>query len=133
MLFSPPGTGRLLRSQGAFVSDDEIRDIVDFLKRNGPPRYADSVQEAIERAAQEDDEDGEELENLDEGADDELVKASIQVIKATGRASTSMLQRRLRIGYNRAARVMDILEDKGIVGPENGAQPRQILVDLDSL
>jgi S-DNA-T family DNA segregation ATPase FtsK/SpoIIIE len=65
------------------------------------------------------------------GDDDELFQEAIGVLKSTRRASTSMLQRRLRIGYNRAARIMELMEDRGIVGPENGAQPREILKDLD--
>ncbi len=134
MLFSPPGTSRLVRAQGAFVADDEISGIVEFLKKNGPPQYAQSVQQQIDRAAREDDEDGGEGgEDGDMGDDEELYAQAIDVLKSTKRASTSMLQRRLRIGYNRAARVMDLMEQKGVVGPENGSSPREILVDLDTL
>jgi len=136
MLFSPPGSSRLVRAQGAFVSDEEVQEMVEFLKRNGPPQYAQSVQQQIDRAAKEDDdEDGDDAEGDDEemGDDDELYQQAIDVLKSTKRASTSMLQRRLRIGYNRAARIMEIMEEKGIVGPENGSSPREILVDLDSL
>ena len=134
MLFSPPGSSRLVRAQGAFVADDEIIAIVDFLKRNGPPQYAQSVQQQIDRAAAEDDEDGEDGDGADGdlGNDEELFQQALSVLKSTRRASTSMIQRRLRIGYNRAARIMDIMEDKGIVGPENGSSPREILVDLDT-
>jgi S-DNA-T family DNA segregation ATPase FtsK/SpoIIIE len=67
------------------------------------------------------------------GDDQELYTQALDVLKSTKRASTSMIQRRLRIGYNRAARIMDLMEEKGIVGPENGSSPREILVDLDSL
>ena len=67
------------------------------------------------------------------GDDEELYQQAMEVLRATRRASTSMLQRRLRIGYNRAARIMELMEEKGIVGPENGAQPREILVDLEKL
>ena len=67
------------------------------------------------------------------GDDGELYAQAIDVLKSTKRASTSMIQRRLRIGYNRAARIMDLMEEKGVVGPENGSSPREILVDLDSL
>jgi S-DNA-T family DNA segregation ATPase FtsK/SpoIIIE len=134
MLFSPPGSSRLVRAQGAFVADDEIIAIVDFLKRNGPPQYAQSVQQQIDRAAAEEDEDGEDGDGAegDLGNDEELFQQALAVLKSTRRASTSMIQRRLRIGYNRAARIMDIMEDKGIVGPENGSSPREILVDLDT-
>ena len=135
MLFSPPGTSRLVRAQGAFVSDEEIIELVEFLKKNGPPQYAQSVQQQIDRAAREDDEDEGDDEGDDEemGDDGELYAQAIDVLKSTKRASTSMIQRRLRIGYNRAARIMDLMEERGVVGPENGSSPREILVDLDSL
>ena len=134
MLFSPPGTSKLVRAQGAFVADEEIQSIVEFLKRNGPPQYDQSVQQQIDRAAKEDEEGGEggEDEDGDMGDDSALFQQALDVLKSTKRASTSMMQRRLRIGYNRAARIMDLMEDKGIVGPENGSSPREILVDLDT-
>jgi S-DNA-T family DNA segregation ATPase FtsK/SpoIIIE len=131
MLFSPPGSSRLVRAQGAFVSDEEVQAMVEHLKRNGPPQYAQSVQQQIDRAAREDEDGG--GEDGDLGDDDELYHEAMEVLKATRRASTSMLQRKLKIGYNRAARIMEIMEEKGIVGPENGSSPREILVDLDSL
>jgi DNA segregation ATPase FtsK/SpoIIIE, S-DNA-T family len=131
MLFSPPGTSRLVRAQGAFVSDEEIHGVVDFMKRNGPPAFATDVQAHIDRAAREDDEELD--DDADMGDDEELYRQAIDVLKSTRRASTSMIQRRLRIGYNRAARIMDLMEQKGIVGPENGSSPREILVDPDSL
>jgi len=134
MLFSPPGTSRLVRAQGAYVADDEVTSIVEFLKKNGPPQYAQSVQQQIDRAAREDDEEGGAGGEDGEMGDDEALYAqAIDVLKSTKRASTSMLQRRLRIGYNRAARIMDLMEQKGVVGPENGSSPREILVDLDTL
>lgn len=128
MLFSPPGTSKLIRSQGAFVSDEEITNIVEFLKTNGPPKFAEEVQRQIETP--------DELEfggGSDDSEGDDMLPQAIDVLRSTKRASTSMLQRRLRIGYNRAARLMEILEDRGIVGPENGSSPREILVDLDSM
>ena len=126
MLFSPPGSSKLIRSQGAFVSDEEISEIVDYLKVNGPPKFAEEVQKQIESP------DELSAEGGDEEGDDMLPQA-IDVLRSTKRASTSMLQRRLRIGYNRAARLMETLEDRGIVGPENGSSPREILVDLDTV
>ena len=133
MLFSPPGTARLVRSQGAFCSDEEVMDIVEFMqKHNGLPIYKQDVQEKIEST-----EDGGKGGGDDDDApsdeDDELYHKALDVLKSTKRASTSMIQRRLRIGYNRAARIIDKLEDNNIVGPENGSSPREILVDLDSL
>ncbi|MFM1850561.1 MAG: hypothetical protein RIS54_245 [Verrucomicrobiota bacterium] len=133
MLFSPPGSSRLVRAQGAFVSDDEVVSIVDFLKQNGPPQYATSVQQQIDRAASDGDDDGGgDGAEGDMGDDGELFQQALDVLRSSKRASTSMIQRRLRIGYNRAARIMDLMEDKGIVGPENGSSPREILVDLDT-
>jgi S-DNA-T family DNA segregation ATPase FtsK/SpoIIIE len=132
MLFSPPGSSRLVRAQGAFVADEEVHEIVDFLKRNGPPQYAQAVQQQIDRAAKEDDDEDGDGGDDDLGDDEELFQQAFDVLKSTRRASTSMMQRRLRIGYNRAARIMDLMEQKGIVGPENGSSPREILVDLDT-
>ncbi|MFT5837320.1 MAG: S-DNA-T family DNA segregation ATPase FtsK/SpoIIIE, partial [Candidatus Azotimanducaceae bacterium] len=126
MLFIPPGTSNLVRAQGAFVSDDEIEAIVEFLKENNdPPEIAEEVQKQIDLGG----DDG----NGDDGGPsdgDELLPDAIDVLRSTKRASTSMLQRRLRIGYNRAARLMEELEERGIVGPENGSSPREIMVDL---
>jgi S-DNA-T family DNA segregation ATPase FtsK/SpoIIIE len=90
------------------------------------------VQQQIDRASS-DEEEGDEEGNEEEGSDEELYSRALDVLKSTRRASTSMLQRRLRIGYNRAARIMEMMEEKGIVGPENGSSPREILGDLDSL
>ncbi|MGH8021231.1 MAG: DNA translocase FtsK, partial [Opitutaceae bacterium] len=128
MLFSPPGTAKLVRAQGCLVSDDELNRVVEFLKRNGPPDFAEDVQRQIESGDGEDEEDM----AIDE-ADDDMFPQALEVLKSSRRASTSMLQRRLRIGYNRAARLMEIMEARGIVGPENGSSPREILVDLDTL
>ena len=127
MLFIPPGTSSLVRAQGAFVSDDEIEAIVEFLKENNdPPQIAQEVQQQIDAGG----DDG--ASGVDGGEEaDELLPDAIDVLRSTKRASTSMLQRRLRVGYNRAARLMEVLEDRGIVGPENGSSPREILVDLD--
>jgi S-DNA-T family DNA segregation ATPase FtsK/SpoIIIE len=132
MLFSPPGTSRIVRAQGALASDEEIQAIVDFIKKNNaPPQYVQAVQQQIDRDSKDEDEDGN-SEDGDLGDDGELFAQALDVLRSTRRASTSMLQRKLRIGYNRAARVMEIMEEKGIVGPENGSSPREILVDLDT-
>jgi len=135
MLFSPPGTSRLVRAQGAFVSDEEVIRIVESLKKNnGLPQYDHSVQEQIDRAAAE--AEAEETEDTEDNADlddEALLKKALEVLRSTKRASTSMIQRRLRIGYNRAARLVDLMEERGIVGPENGSSPREILKDLDAM
>lgn len=129
MLFIPPGTSNLVRAQGAFVSDEEINAIVEFLQeKNDPPVFAEEVQRQIDA-----DDDNAPTAGTGENDGDELLPDAIDVLRSTKRASTSMLQRRLRIGYNRAARLMEELEDRGIVGPENGSSPREIMVDLDSV
>jgi S-DNA-T family DNA segregation ATPase FtsK/SpoIIIE len=108
--------------------------IVSYLKEHGPaPQYAQAVQQQIDRAAKEEESDEESDDDSDVMTDEELYARAIDVLKSSRRASTSMLQRRLRIGYNRAARIMELMEEKGIVGPENGSSPREILSDLDSL
>lgn len=127
MLFIPPGTSSLIRAQGAFVSDNEINAIVDFLKeKNEPPIFAEDVQRQIDEGGDTSSDD-----NYGFTDGDDLLPSAIDVLRSTKRASTSMLQRRLRIGYNRAARLMEELEERDIVGPENGSSPREILVDLD--
>ena len=125
MLFIPPGSPVFIRAQGAFVSDDEINGIVEYLKRNGPPEIIEEVRAQVEAAGQEEilGEDG-------DSDEDPMVKRAIAIIRTTKRASTSNLQRKLSIGYNRAARIMDELEDRGMVGPDNGSQGREILLDL---
>jgi len=134
MLFSPPGSSRLVRAQGAFVSDEEVADFVKFLQVNGPPKYAENVQNQIEDdAAANSDNDDEEVPDGESADDEKLYQKAMGVLRATKRASTSTLQRRLRIGYNRAARIMDLMEERGVVGPENGSSPREIIADLDKL
>ena len=125
MLFIPPGSSTFARAQGAFVSDDEINGIVDFLKINGPPQIIEEVREQIESAGEDD-----VLGGNDDSDDDPMTRKAIEVIRSTKRASTSNLQRKLSIGYNRAARIMDDLEDRGLVGPDVAGQGREILMDL---
>lgn len=122
MLFLPPGSSKLIRSQGTMTKDHEITNVVKFIEDQGTPSYEPEIQQKIESKTTD-------LPEMDE--DDDLLDSAIEVIRQTQRASTSSLQRRLRIGYTRAARLMDILEEKGVVGPPNGSEPREILVDLD--
>jgi S-DNA-T family DNA segregation ATPase FtsK/SpoIIIE len=125
MLFVPPGSASLQRVQGAYVGEQEVAAIVEFIhEKNGSPEFAQEVVEAIKEGASEI--EGEEGSG---DGDDPLVAQSWAIIKETRRASVSMLQRRLKLGYNRAARIMDILHERGYVGPENGSSPREILGD----
>ncbi|MCC5849798.1 MAG: DNA translocase FtsK [Verrucomicrobia bacterium] len=122
MLFLAPSSAKLQRAQGAWTSDEEINEIVKFIKDQGTPDYENKVTEKITNTTPE-------LPAQEE--DDDLVQQAIEVIRQTRRASTSSLQRRLRIGYNRAARLMDQLEESGVIGPPQGSDPREILIDLD--
>ena len=125
MFYRPPGTSRLIRSQGVLVTDEEIRRLVEFVSDQGAPAFDPAIQNQLESSAPAEEEVSEE--------DEALVEKCLEIIRQEKRASTSMLQRRLRLGYTRAARVVDILERRGILGPGDGAKPREILVDLDAL
>ena len=125
MLYLPPGTSTLVRAQGVLVTDEEIHRVVDYVGAQAEPAFDPGFHEAMTSPGGGDDDVSEE--------DEELVTKCLEIIKQEGKASTSMLQRRLRLGYTRAARVVDILEQRGIVGPKDGAKDREILVDLDSL
>jgi len=126
MLFLPPGSSKLVRAQGAMTSDEEIARVTAHLKEQGEPSYEGEIKQKLEEkkpAAGAPDADG--------GEDEELLQQAVEIIRETRRASTSSLQRRLRIGYNRAGRLMDVLEERGVIGPPRGSDPREILIDLD--
>ena len=135
MLFAPPSSSKLLRAQGALVSDAEIERVVDFIKKQREPSYIREIKETLEKPAGSSEGGGSGNSGGGGGAEDvdtELLDKAISIIRETRRASTSSLQRRLRIGYTRAARVIDTLEDQGVLGPPNGSGPREILIDLDA-
>jgi len=116
MLFLPPGTARLIRIHGAFVSDQEIRRVMEFIKQQAKPRYRQEVFEAkkgMEGADVEDDYD-------------EMYDLAVELVTESQQASISMIQRRLRVGYNRAARMVEQMERDGVVGPADGAKPREV-------
>ncbi len=133
MLFAPLGSGKPQRVQGCFISDPEVAAVVNFVKQNsGAAQYDNAVMEEIEHNAAEKDKGskgvgGSAPEDVDSEFD-ELIDAAAEVVVETGQASVSMLQRRLKLGYARAARLVDQLEEKGIVGPFEGSKPRQLLV-----
>jgi len=118
------GSNKIQRAQGAWTKDEEIHAIVEHWKQQGKPRFESALQAKMEGKG------GVGLPEMPE-EDEELIQQAIEVIRQTRRASTSSIQRRLRIGYTRAARVIDILEDKGMVGPPRGSEAREILFDLD--
>lgn len=136
MLYSPLGSGKPIRVQGTFVTDTEREDVIEFVKSNSLPRYDDEVQHEVDKNA----EGKEPQKGSDNKADfgfaaeeglDELFEEAVAVILESGQASVSMLQRRLKLGYSRAARLVDQMEDKGIVGPFEGSKPRQLLVSRE--
>lgn len=123
MLFYPLGASKPLRVQGAFISDSEIDEMVEFIKAQGGPNYDEAVQKA-------------QSENPEDSVDffeDDLMRQAIDMVLETGQASTSMLQRRFRVGYTRAARMIDMMETMHIVGPNNGSKPREILMTADEV
>ncbi len=122
MLYLPPGSSKLIRSQGAMVTDDEIFRIVEHIKAQAEPAFEMEIKNKLDKPAS---------SSIDNGGDDEILTQAVEIIRETHRCSTSSLQRRLRIGYTRAARIVDILEERGIVGPPRGSEPREILIDLD--
>ena len=125
MLYINNGSSDMVRAQGAFLSDDEIARVVNALKVNGEPEYAEDVQQEIDRASEEGDDD-----EITEGEfKDPMFPQAVAVVKAAQKASTSFLQRKLGIGYGRAARIIDEMEDRGMIGPSIGAKgDREILM-----
>jgi S-DNA-T family DNA segregation ATPase FtsK/SpoIIIE len=124
MLYLPPSASRLIRAQGVLVTDNEIHGLVEFVSKQSPPAFDTAMHEKLQSTSAPEEEVTAE--------DEELVEKCIEIIRQEKRASTSLLQRRLRLGYTRAARIVDILEQRGILGPGEGAKPREILVDLDA-
>ncbi|MDB6040558.1 MAG: cell division protein FtsK, partial [Verrucomicrobiales bacterium] len=125
MLYLPPGSARLIRAQGVLITDQEIQTVVDSIAKQAKPSYEVEIHKQLSKPAPPSgDESG-----CDE--DEELIQQCIEIIRSEQKASVSLMQRRLRLGYTRAARIMDELENRGIVGPNKGAEPRDILIDLD--
>lgn len=126
MLFSPVGIQKPVRIQGCFVTDKEIEGVIKFIKESHENNYDKDIMDEIERNAVLDTKESN--QSSDDSYDDPLLNDAIQCILETGQASTSYLQRKLRLGYARAGRLMDQMEQKGIVGPKDGSKPRQILI-----
>jgi S-DNA-T family DNA segregation ATPase FtsK/SpoIIIE len=123
MLYLPPGTSQLIRAQGTMVTDEELHSLVDHACHQGKPLFEATLASPEEMGAEEDDD---EITAEDEATLEKI----LEILRMEKKASTSHIQRRLRLGYNRAARMMDILEARGIIGPADGAKPREILVEL---
>ena len=132
MLYAPLGSGKPTRVQGCFISPEEIERVVEFAKQSGEAHYSDEVMRKIEENVQEKEKSagskGASAPDAAEDEGDELLPAAVDVVLETGQASVSMLQRRLKLGYSRAARLVDQMEQRGIVGPFEGSKPRQLLI-----
>ena len=131
MLYAPLGQGKPKRVQGCFISEEEVANVVDFIKEGATARYDEAVMHEIERHAEEKEKGSKGVGGSDpspENGYDELLPAAIEVVLEVGQASVSMLQRRLKLGYGRAARLVDQMEEKGVVGPFEGSKPRQLLI-----
>ena len=126
MLFLPPGSSRLIRVHGAFVTETEINRVVDFWKEQATPEYDQSFLAPVDDAEPE----GEEAAP---GGQDPMYEDALRIVLEMGKASTSTLQRRLRLGYGRAARILDAMQRDGIIGPPDGSKPREVLKRPDWL
>jgi len=125
LLYLRPGASKLIRAQGAFVTEEEVSRVIDFIAAQAKPFYEQEIHAKLVKPSSGDSELSEK--------DEELMSRSLEVIKQEKRASTSLLQRRLGLGYGRAAWVIDQFESRGIIGPKDGAKDREILVDLDTV
>jgi S-DNA-T family DNA segregation ATPase FtsK/SpoIIIE len=121
MLFLPPGTARMVRLHGPMVTEDEVGSVVDAWKEQGEPDYETAF------LAPPASEEGQDEEESEEGFDDPAYEEALRIVLDMGKASTSTLQRRLRLGYGRAARILDAMEKDGIIGPPDGSRPREVL------
>ena len=128
MLFLPPGEPSPIRIQGSFVSDEEINRVVEFVKRSGTPKY-DEKMTNLDKSPQEEQKELENTSKMEE--DDPLYNEIVEFAVRTGKISASLIQRKYRLGYNRAARIIDLLEERGIIGPQNGSKPREVLFKMN--
>lgn len=128
MLYSPLGSPKPQRVQGCFITTAEVEAVVEFVKKTGTADYSDEILQHIEHAAENTGKGGGGAAQGGSESDDPMMNAAIEVVVETGQASVSMLQRRLKLGYSRAARLVDYMEERGIVGPSEGSKPRQVLI-----
>ena len=129
MLFYPSGSPKPSRVQGAFVSDEEVEKIVSFVKSNGEATYSEDILESIENSNKTDKEIAEEADGDDDT--DPFLMEAIEVVVETGQASTSFIQRRFKVGYARAGRIIDQMEERGVISGYQGSKPRQVLMTME--
>lgn len=130
MLYSPVGLGKPTRVQGCFVTEEEIEELISFIKEQGNCAYDENISKEIEEKAVKEKKKGSAFDTTEEGDDsDPLFAEAVEVVLQIGSASTSVLQRKLKVGYARGARIVDQLEERGIVGPPEGSKPRKVLIN----
>lgn len=130
MLFYPVGASKPIRVQGAFVSDSEVEKIVDFIKSNGIATYNEDIIEEIEKSNKS---DGQKEKDAEDDDTDPLLMEAIDTVVEIGQASTSFIQRRFKVGYARAGRIIDQMEARGIISGYEGSKPRQVLITKERL
>jgi S-DNA-T family DNA segregation ATPase FtsK/SpoIIIE len=124
MLYRPPGSSKMLRVQGAFIDDDELQDLIDHVTHEAPAKFNQAMVQAATGSRGSGSSGQEEI-------NDALFKDAVRVVLRTGRGSASLLQRALSIGYTRASRLIDLMEDCGILGPHRGSKVREILITME--
>ena len=131
MLYFPAGAPKPARVQGAFVSDEEVEKIVDFIKQNGTATYSEDILETIENSNKTDKEIA--MEKDEDDDTDPFLMDAIETVVETGQASTSFIQRKFKVGYARAGRIIDQMEERGVISGYQGIKPREVLMTLEKL
>ena len=133
MLFFPAGASKPTRVQGAFVSDEEVEQIVDFIKSNSTAVYSEDILDTIENGSKEEQRKNLESEQAADDDKDPFLQEAIDTVVETGQASTSFIQRRFKVGYARAGRIIDQMEERGVISGYQGSKPREVLWTLEKL
>ena len=127
MLYLPMGEGTPTRIQGSFVSEEEVQRVVDYTIKQQKAKYDENYNNLSDKPS-----GASSYDEKDDKYDDPLYNEVVEFVITTGKVSASLLQRKYRLGYNRAARIIDLLEERGIIGPQNGSKPREVLVKLEN-
>ena len=133
MLFFQAGEAKPVRVQGAFISDGEVEAIVEFIKSNGTATYSEDILESIENNNKTDKEKALEAEQAEDDDADPFLQEAINTVVETGQASTSFIQRRFKVGYARAGRIIDQMEERGVISGYQGSKPREVLWTMEKL
>ena len=133
MLYFPAGASKPTRVQGAFVSDEEVEQIVEFIKSNGTAVYSEDILDTIENGGKEEQVKNLSQEQAEEDDKDPFLEEAIDTVVETGQASTSFIQRKFKVGYARAGRIIDQMEERGVISGYQGSKPREVLWTLEKL